>query len=189
MPSNPIRLVLALLLGTVAMLAPSLDGAAAAGKASAKRADVENRLFLRKASPSAQSKLGIVTTSPGNGQALAGTVIWQARRDLAAGLIDYDEFLDVASASAPSVGHCNTMGTASTMNAMAEALGMTLPGCAAIPAPYRERGQIAYETGRRAVEMLTTGLRDGSMPTSEVLPVSLVVGDSTPARHAVVDRQ
>ena len=78
----------------------------------------------------------------------SGTVIWQAREDIAAGKIDYKEFLDIVAASAPSIGHCNTMGTASTMNAMAEALGMSLPGCAAIPAPYRERAQIAYETGR-----------------------------------------
>ena len=81
----------------------------------------------------------------------SGTVVWQAREDIAAGKIDYKEFIDIVAASAPSVGHCNTMGTASTMNALAEALGMSLPGCAAIPAPYRERGQIAYETGRRAV--------------------------------------
>ena len=78
----------------------------------------------------------------------SGTVVWQARQDLAAGKIDYKEFIDIVAASAPSIGHCNTMGTASTMNALAEALGMSLPGCAAIPAPYRERGQIAYETGR-----------------------------------------
>ncbi|MGB7253545.1 MAG: dihydroxy-acid dehydratase, partial [Xanthobacteraceae bacterium] len=69
----------------------------------------------------------------------SGTVLWQARQDVAAGKIDYDEFIDIAASSAPSIGHCNTMGTASTMNALAEALGMSLPGCAAIPAPYRER--------------------------------------------------
>ena len=70
----------------------------------------------------------------------SGTVVWQAREDIAAGKIDYKEFIDIVASSAPSVGHCNTMGTASTMNALAEALGMSLPGCAAIPAPYRERG-------------------------------------------------
>ena len=64
------------------------------------------------------------------------------------------EFLEIAAASAPSIGHCNTMGTASTMNGLAEALGMSLPGCAAIPAPYRERGQIAYDTGLRAVAIV-----------------------------------
>ena len=74
----------------------------------------------------------------------SGTVVWQAREDHAAGKIDYQEFIDVVTSSAPSVGHCNTMGTASTMNSLAEALGMSLPGCAAIPGPHRERGQIAY---------------------------------------------
>src|SRR5580700_923377 len=78
----------------------------------------------------------------------SGTLIWKARQDQAAGKIDYKEFIEIVAASAPSIGHCNTMGTASTMNAMAEALGMSLPGCGAIPAPYRERGQIAYATGR-----------------------------------------
>src|SRR5947209_3431644 len=79
----------------------------------------------------------------------SGTVIWRSRRKLAAGEIDEEEFLRRAADSAPSPGHCNTMGTASTMNSLAEGLGMSLPGCAMIPAPYRERGQIAYETGRR----------------------------------------
>src|SRR5450432_4921212 len=82
----------------------------------------------------------------------SGTVVWKAREMLAAGAIDESGFIELVASSAPSVGHCNTMGTASTMNALAEALGMSLPGCAAIPAPYRERGQIAYETGKRAVE-------------------------------------
>lgn len=81
----------------------------------------------------------------------SGTAIWKAREMLATGEIDYVEFMDIAAASAPSVGYCNTMGTASTMNSLAEALGMTLPGCASIPAPYRERGQISYETGKRIV--------------------------------------
>src|SRR6516165_4565957 len=95
----------------------------------------------------------------------SGTVLWQAREDIAAGKIDYKEFLNIVAASAPSVGHCNTMGTASTMNAVAEALGMSLPGCAAIPAPYRERGQIAYETGRRIVEMAYEDLRPSQILT------------------------
>ena len=77
----------------------------------------------------------------------SGTVVWKARERHAAGEIDYQQFIDIVASSAPSVGHCNTMGTASTMNALAEALGMSLPGSAAIPAPYRERGQMAYETG------------------------------------------
>src|SRR3954465_13817272 len=89
----------------------------------------------------------------GGGLAGAGAAIGKGRRQLAAGQIDNDKFLQIAAASAPSAGHCNTMGTASTMNALAEALGMSLTGCAAIPAPYRERGQMAYETGRRIVEM------------------------------------
>ena len=89
----------------------------------------------------------------------SGTVIWRSRRKLAAGQIDEQQFLAAAAASAPSLGHCNTMGTASTMNAVAEVLGLSLPGCAAIPAPYRERGQISYETGRRIVEMAYEDLR------------------------------
>src|SRR4051794_26502809 len=89
----------------------------------------------------------------------SGTVIWRSRRKLAAGQIDEKQFLAAAAASAPSLGHCNTMGTASTMNAVAEVLGLSLPGCAAIPAPYRERGQYAYRTGRRIVEMAYEDLR------------------------------
>src|SRR5947199_981761 len=81
----------------------------------------------------------------------SGTIKWAASKRLAASEIDYQEYIDYVPASAPAIGHCNTMGTASTMNALAEALGLSLPGCAAIPAPYRERGPIAYETGRRAV--------------------------------------
>ena len=84
----------------------------------------------------------------------SGTVIWRMRRKYAAGEIDREEFLQAALDSAPSVGHCNTMGTASTMNALAEALGLSLTGCGAIPAAYRERGQMAYRTGRRAVEIV-----------------------------------
>ncbi|MGC1303591.1 MAG: IlvD/Edd family dehydratase [Caulobacteraceae bacterium] len=95
----------------------------------------------------------------------SGTAIWRSRRKLAAGLIDEQAFLETAAASAPSLGHCNTMGTASTMNAVAEVLGLSLPGCAAIPAPYRERGQIAYETGRRIVEMAYEDLRPSDILT------------------------
>jgi dihydroxy-acid dehydratase len=95
----------------------------------------------------------------------SGTVIWRSRRKLAAGEIDEAEFLRRAADSAPSDGHCNTMGTASTMNAMAEVLGLSLPGCAAIPAPYRERGQIAYETGRRIVEMAYEDLKPSKILT------------------------
>jgi len=95
----------------------------------------------------------------------SGMVVWHARQLMAKGEINYDEFMDMTCASAPSVGHCNTMGTASSMNAMAEALGMSLPGCAAIPAPYRERGQMAYATGKRIVEMVDEDLRPSAILT------------------------
>jgi dihydroxy-acid dehydratase len=115
----------------------------------------------------------------------SGTVIWQAREDIATGKIDYKEFLDVVSSSAPSIGHCNTMGTASTMNAMAEALGMSLPGCAAIPAPYRERSQIAYETGLRAVEIVREDLKPSDILTRAAFENAIVacsaIGGSTNA--------
>src|SRR5215203_6793124 len=115
----------------------------------------------------------------------SGTVVWWAREELAAGRIDNKEFLDIATASAPSVGHCNTMGTASTMNALAEALGMSLPGCAAIPAPYRERAQIAYETGRRAVEIVREDLKPSDILTREAFENAIVansaIGGSTNA--------
>jgi len=105
----------------------------------------------------------------------SGSVIWQARQDLAAGLIDAREFMARAVASAPSIGHCNTMGTASTMNALAEALGMSLPGCAAIPAPYRERAQMAYETGVRAVEIVLEDLKPSDILTREAFENAIVV--------------
>src|SRR5271157_1897325 len=108
----------------------------------------------------------------------SGTLIWQARQDQAAGLIDYKEFMEIVAASAPSIGHCNTMGTASTMNALAEALGMSLPGCAAIPAPYRERGQIAYETGVRAVEIVREDLKPSDILTREAFENCIVVNSA-----------
>ena len=115
----------------------------------------------------------------------SGTLIWQARQDQAAGKIDYKEFLDIVAASAPSIGHCNTMGTASTMNAMAEALGLSLPGCAAIPAPYRERGQIAYATGKRAVEIVHEDLKPSDILTRAAFDNAIVacsaIGGSTNA--------
>src|SRR5262249_54487154 len=115
----------------------------------------------------------------------SGTVLWQAREDIAAGKIDYKEFLNIVSASAPAVGHCNTMGPAWTMNAVAEALGMSLPGCAAIPAPYRERGQIAYETGRRAVEIVFEDLKPSDILTRAAFENAIVacsaIGGSTNA--------
>ena len=115
----------------------------------------------------------------------SGTVIWQAREDQAAGKIDYKEFLDIVASSAPSIGHCNTMGTASTMNAMAEALGMSLPTCAAIPAPYRERGQMAYATGIRAVEIVREDLKPSDILTRAAFENAMVactaIGGSTNA--------
>lgn len=115
----------------------------------------------------------------------SGTTIWQARQELAAGRITNQEFLDLACASAPSIGHCNTMGTASTMNALAEALGMSLPGCAAIPAPYRERGQIAYDTGVRAVAIVHEDLRPSDILTRKAFENTIVansaIGGSTNA--------
>ena len=101
-------------------------------------------------------------------------VVWDARRRLAAREIDYKQFMDIVASSAPSIGHCNTMGTASSMNAMAEALGMSLPGCAAIPAPYRERGQMAYATGKRIVEMVHEGLKPSNILTREAFENAIV---------------
>jgi dihydroxy-acid dehydratase len=104
----------------------------------------------------------------------SGTVVWWARQEHAAGRMDYKEFLDLVASSAPSIGHCNTMGTASTMNALAEALGLSLPGCAAIPAPYRERAQIAYETGRRAVEIVHEDLKPSDILIREAFENAIV---------------
>lgn len=95
----------------------------------------------------------------------SGTIVWEARKLLAEGLIDYAEFIDMVAASAGSVGHCNTMGTALSMNSLAEALGMSLPGCAAIPAPHKERGWMAYNTGHRIVGMVHENLRPSDIMT------------------------
>jgi len=115
----------------------------------------------------------------------SGTAVWNARQDHAAGKIDYKEFIDIVTSSAPSVGHCNTMGTASTMNALAEALGMSLPGCGAIPAPYRERAQIAYDTGERIVEMVHEDLKPSDILTRKAFENTIVacsaIGGSTNA--------
>jgi len=115
----------------------------------------------------------------------SGTVVWKAREEHAAGKIDYAEFLEIVTSSAPSIGHCNTMGTASTMNALAEALGMSLPGCAAIPAPYRERAQIAYDTGVRAVEIVHEDLKPSDILTRKAFENAIVacsaIGGSTNA--------
>jgi dihydroxy-acid dehydratase len=129
----------------------------------------------------------------------SGTVIWRSRRKLAAGEIDEEEFLRRATDSAPSPGHCNTMGTASTMNGVAEALGLSLPGCAAIPAPLRERAQMAYLTGKRIVDMAYEDLRPSNILTREsflnaIAFVTAAGGSSNAephimamARHAGVD--
>ena len=105
----------------------------------------------------------------------SGTIIWEGRRLLAEGKIDYDEFMDRVCASAPSLGHCNTMGTASTMNALAEALGMSLPGCAAIPAPFRERMAMAYETGKRAVALVHEDLTPSKIMTRKAFENAIIV--------------
>jgi dihydroxy-acid dehydratase len=108
----------------------------------------------------------------------SGTVVWKSRERLAAGEIGYDEFMDIVASSAPSIGHCNTMGTATTMNSLAEALGMSLPGCAAIPAPYRERGQIAFETGRRIVDMVREDLKPSDILTRQAFENAIVVNSA-----------
>jgi len=113
----------------------------------------------------------------------SGTVVWQARERLAAGEIDYGEFIDMVATGGPSIGHCNTMGTATSMNSLAEAVGMSLPGCAAIPAPYRERGQMAYATGKRIVEMVEENLRPSDVMTRDAfinaIAVASAIGAST----------
>jgi dihydroxy-acid dehydratase len=108
----------------------------------------------------------------------SGTILWKAREDYANGKISYEEMMDLVASSAPSAGHCNTMGTASTMNSLAEALGMSLPGCAAIPAPYRERQQMAYLTGKRAVEMVWEDLRPSDILTIEAFENAIVVNSA-----------
>ena len=115
----------------------------------------------------------------------SGTILWEARKLYAAGEIDYEEFIEMVASSAKSDGHCNTMGTASTMNGLAEALGMSLPGCAAIPAPYKERGQIAYETGRRIVALVREDVTPSKIMTREafenVIVANSAIGGSTNA--------
>jgi len=108
----------------------------------------------------------------------SGTIVWKAREMLAAGEIDDDGFMELVASSAPSVGYCNTMGTATTMNSLAEALGMQLPGSAAIPAPYRERGQISYETGRRIVDMVWEDLRPSQVMTREAFENAIVINSA-----------
>ena len=113
----------------------------------------------------------------------SGTIIWQGRQMLAKGEIGYAEFMEMAAASAPSAGHCNTMGTALSMNSVAEALGMSLTGCASIPAPYRERAQMAYATGARIVQMVHDDLKPSDVMTKEAfvnaIRVAAAIGAST----------
>ena len=129
----------------------------------------------------------------------SGTIVWECRRRFATGQIDERQFLELLAASAPSAGHCNTMGTALSMNCLAEAMGMALPGSASIPAPYRERGQMAHAAGKRIVEMVRENLRPSQVLTRTALlnaiRVNTALGGSTNcpphllaiARHAGVD--
>ena len=129
----------------------------------------------------------------------SGTMLWEGRKSYAQGQLSYEEFIEQVAASSPSAGHCNTMGTALSMNCMAEALGMSLPGCASIPAPYRERLQMSYRTGVRIVEMITEDLRPSKVLTRQAFENAVVVnsalGGSTNcpihltaiARHAGVE--
>jgi dihydroxy-acid dehydratase len=129
----------------------------------------------------------------------SGTIVWRARQMLAAGEIDHEGFIKLVTSSAPSTGYCNTMGTATTMNALAEALGMMLPGSAAIPAPYRDRQEVAYRTGKRIVEMVAEDLKPTDILTREAFLNAIVlnsaIGGSTNApihlaalaRHAGVE--
>jgi dihydroxy-acid dehydratase len=108
----------------------------------------------------------------------SGTIVWEARKQLAAGEINYDGFMQMVASSATSVGHCNTMGTALSMNSLAEALGMSLPGCASIPAAYRERGQMAHATGMRIVDMVKENLRPSDIMTREAFENTIVLASA-----------
>ena len=108
----------------------------------------------------------------------SGTIVWKARQMMAAGEIDDDGFLELVTSSTPSTGYCNTMGTATTMNSLAEALGMQLPGSAAIPAPYRERGQISYQTGLRIVDMVWEDLKPTDIMTRQAFENAIVVNSA-----------
>ena len=108
----------------------------------------------------------------------SGTVVWDARKLLGKGEINYDQFMDMVASSAPSIGHCNTMGTASSMNSVAEALGMSLTGCAVIPAPYRERSQISFDTGKRIVEMVFEDLTPSKIMTKKAFENAIVVASA-----------
>ncbi len=115
----------------------------------------------------------------------SGTIVWKAREMMAAGEIDYEGFVRLVASSAPSTGYCNTMGTATTMNSLAEALGMQLPGSAAIPAPYRDRQEVAWRTGLRIVDMVHEDLKPSDVMTREAflnaIRVNSAIGGSTNA--------
>ncbi|WP_417584968.1 IlvD/Edd family dehydratase [Pelagibacterium sp.] len=129
----------------------------------------------------------------------SGTIVWKAREMMAAGEIGYEEFIELVASSAPSVGYCNTMGTATTMNSLAEALGMQLPGSAAIPAPHKDRAATAWRTGKRIVDMVHKDLKPSDILTREnffnAIAVNSAIGGSTNApihinaiaRHIGVD--
>ncbi len=108
----------------------------------------------------------------------SGTIVWRAREMMARGEIDYPGFVDLVASSAPSPGYCNTMGTATTMNSLAEALGMSLPGSAAIPAPYRERAQAAYLTGKRIVDMVKEDLKPSDILTRKAFENAIVINSA-----------
>lgn len=129
--------------------------------------------------PAIALSVGPMTNGWFNGERVgSGTIVWHARQLLAAGEIDYAGFMERVAASTPSTGYCNTMGTASTMNSLAEALGMQLPGAGTIPAPYRERAQVAYESGVRIVEMVHADLRPSSIMTRDAFLNAIVVGSA-----------
>ena len=115
----------------------------------------------------------------------SGTIVWKARQMMAAGEIDYAQFIELVASSAPSTGFCNTMGTASTMNSLAESLGMQLPGSASIPAPYRDRQEMAYRTGKRIVDMVREDLKPSDIMTKDnfinTIVVNSAIGGSTNA--------
>ncbi|WP_420407539.1 IlvD/Edd family dehydratase [Hoeflea sp.] len=129
----------------------------------------------------------------------SGTIVWKAREMMAAGEIGYEEFIELVASSAPSVGYCNTMGTATTMNSLAEALGMQLPGSAAIPAPHKDRAATAWRTGKRIVEMALEDIKPSDIMTKDsfvnAIVVNSAIGGSTNApihinaiaRHMGVD--
>jgi dihydroxy-acid dehydratase len=117
----------------------------------------------------------------------SGTIVWKARELMAAGEIDYAGFVKLVASSAPSTGYCNTMGTATTMNSLAEALGMQLPGSAAIPATYRDRQEMAYRTGARIVDMVREDLKPSDILTRDAFINAIRVRRSAdrPTRRSI----